>query len=83
MKVTKVLPEQPLASLGNDTEHQSTDIPAVPVLRSPLPHGLCVHQTSPPTRLPNRSITNSSNSDSVSGRDVITSTAAETCNVMH
>ena len=83
MKITRVLPEQPLASTGNDTEHPSTNIPAVPVLRSLLPHRLCVHQMPSPTELPNTSITNSSNPDSVSGSDVITSTAADTaCNAL-
>ena len=83
MKVTKVLPEQPLASIGNDTEHQATDIPVVPVLRSPPPHGLHVHQTPPPIGSPNTSVINSSNLDSVLGAGVISSTAADTaCNAL-
>ena len=52
-------------------------------MRLPPPHGLCVPQTLLPTESPNTSVNNSSNSDSVSGRDVITHTAADTaCNAL-
>ena len=83
MKVTTVLPKQPMVSTSDDQEQSSTNIPAVPVLRSPPPYGLCVCQTPPPTNLLSTQITNESNSDSVSGTDVITSTAADTaCNAL-
>ena len=59
-----------------------TNIPAVPVLRSP-PFGSWVCQMLPPTQLLNTTITDESNSDSVSGTDVITSAAADTaCNAL-
>ena len=83
MKVTTVPPKQPMVSTGDDKEQSSTNIPAVPVLRSLQPYGLCVHQAPPPTNLLNTQVTNESNSDSVSGTDVITSTAADTaCNAL-
>ena len=44
MKVTTVLPKQPTVSTGDDKEQSSTNIQAVPVLRSPPLYGLCVHQ---------------------------------------
>ena len=83
MKVTKVPAEQPPASTGNDMEHQSTDIPAVPVPRLPPPHGVCVCQTPPPIRLPSTSVTNSSNLDSISDTDVTSNTTADiACNAL-
>ena len=83
MKVTAVLPKKPHVSTGDDEEQQSTNIPAVPVLRSPPPFGPQVHQMSSPTQLANTTLTDKSNSDSVSGTDVITSVAADTaCNAL-
>ena len=38
VKVTTVLPKQPTVSTGDDKEQLSTNIPAVPVLRSPPPY---------------------------------------------
>ena len=35
MKVTAILPKKPCIPIGDDEEQPSTDIPAVPVLRSP------------------------------------------------
>ena len=78
MKVNSILPEQPLAFTGDNTGYLPTSIPAVPVLRLPPHHGLHIHQTPPPTESPNTSVNNSSSLDSVSGTDVITSTAADT-----
>ena len=83
MKVTTILPKKPHISMGNDEEQPSTDIPAVPVLRSPPPFGPCVWQTPSPAQLANTTLTDKLISDSVSGRDVITSVAADTaCNAL-
>ena len=51
MKVTTVLPKQPMVSTGDDKEQSSTNIPAVPVLRSLPPYGLHVHQAPPTTQI--------------------------------
>ena len=83
MKVTAILPKKPHISTGNDEEQPSTDIPAVPVLRSPPPFGPCVWQMPSPAQLANTTLTDKPNSDSVSGTDVITSVAADTaCNAL-
>ena len=83
MKVTAILPKKPRISMGDDEEQPSTNIPAVPVLRSPPPFGPWVHQTPSPTQLANTTLTDKSNSGSVSGMDVITSIAADTvCNAL-
>ena len=83
MKVTTVLPMKPIISKGDDKEQPLTDLPAVPVLRSPPPFGPRLCQMPSPTQLLNTMITDKSNSDSVSGTDVITSTAADTtCNAL-
>ena len=83
MKVTTILPKKPRISTGNDEEQPSTDIPAVPVLRPPPPFGPCVWQMLSPTWLPNTTLTDKPNSDSVSGADMITSIAADTaCNAL-
>ena len=83
MKVTAILPKKPCISTGDDEEQPSTDIPAVPVLRSPPPFGPHVWQTPSPTQLVNTTLTDKPNSDSVSGTDVITSIAANTaCNAL-
>ena len=42
-KVTSISQEQPSVPTGDAEGPKSTNIPAVPVLRSPLPYGLCVH----------------------------------------
>ena len=78
MKVTAILPKKPCISTGDDEEQPSTDIPAVPVLRSPPPFGPCVQQTPSPAQLANTTLTDKPNSDSVSGTDMITSVAADT-----
>ena len=83
MKVTTVLPKKPCISMGDDEEQPLTNIPAVPVLRSPPPFGPWVHQTLSPAQLANTTLTDKSNSDSVSGTDVILSIAADTaCNAL-
>ena len=83
MKVTTILPKKPNISTGDDEEQPSTDIPAVPVLRSPPPFGPCVWQMPSPAQLANTTLTDKPNSDSVSGTDVITSVAADTaCNAL-
>ena len=83
MKVTTIPLMKPTISKGDDKEQPPTDIPAVPVLRSPPPFGLWVCQMPSPTQLLNTTITDKSNSDSVSGTGVITSTAADTaCNAL-
>ena len=83
MKVTTILPKKPIISTGDDKEQPSTDIPAVPVLRLPPPFGPWVCQMLSPAQLSNTAITDESNSDSVSGTDVITSAAANTaCNAL-
>ena len=82
MKVTPVPPKKPHISMGND-EQPSTNIPAVPVLRSPPPFGPQVHQIPSPAQLANTTLTGKSNSNSVSGMDVITSIATDTaCNAL-
>ena len=78
MKVTTILPKKPHISRGDDEEQPSTDIPAVPVLRSPPPFGPHVCQTPSPTQLANTTSTDKPNSGSVSGTDVVTSVAADT-----
>ena len=83
MKVTTVLPKKPHISTGDDEEQPSTDIPAVPVLRSPPPFGPQVCQTPSPAQLANTTLNDKPSSDSVSGTDVITSVAANTaCNTL-
>ena len=83
MKVTAILPKKPHISTGDDEEQPSTNIPAVPVLRSPPPFGPGVCQMPSPIQLANTTLTDKSNSDSVSGTDVITSVAADTaCNAL-
>ena len=83
MKVTTVPPKKPSVSTGDNKEQPLTDIPAVPVLRSPPPFGPQVCQMLSPTQLANTTLTDKSNSDSVSGTDVITSVAADTaCNAL-
>ena len=78
-----ILHEQPSAPTGDDKGHQSTDFPAVPVLRSPPPFGLNVQQTLPHTELMNISNNVTSVSHDVSGPEVIYSSAADTaCNAL-
>ena len=48
MKVTTILPKEPVIPTGKSKEQPLTNIPAVPVLRSPPPIGSWVHQTQPP-----------------------------------
>ena len=82
MKKTTIPPKEMHISTGDDQEQSSTDIPTVPVLQSPPPFGLCIWQT-PPARLINTSLADTSNSDSVSGTNVISSNAADTaCDVL-
>ena len=82
MKKTTIPPKETCISTGNDQEQSSTDIPAVPVLQSPPPFGLCVWQMLP-AQLINTSLADTSNSDSVSGTNVISSNAADTaCNAL-
>ena len=64
MKVTAFLPKKPHVSMGDDEEQLSTDIPAVPVLRSPPHFGPHVWQTPSPTQFANTTLTDKSNSDS-------------------
>ena len=69
--------------MGDDEKQPSTNISAVPVLRSPPPFGPQVCQMPSPAQLANTTLTDKSNSDSVSGTDMITSTAANTaCNAL-
>ena len=69
--------------MDDDEEQPSTDIPAVPVLRSPPPFGPCVWQMPSPAQLANTTLIDKPNSDRVSGTDVITSVAADTaCNTL-
>ena len=83
MKVTAILPKKPCISTGDDEEQPSTDIPAVPVLRSPPPFGPPVCQMPSPTQLANTTLTDKPSSDSVLGRDMITSAAADmACNAL-
>ena len=83
MKVTTIPPKKPIISKHDDKEEPLTDVPAVPVLRSPSTFGPQVCQTPSPAQLLNTAITDESNSDSVSGTDVITSAAADTaCNAL-
>ena len=83
MKVTAILPKKPCISMGGDEEQPSTDIPAVPDLRSPPPLKPCVHQMPSPTQLAYTTLTDKPSSDSVLGTDVITSAAADTaCNAL-
>ena len=63
MKVTAIPPKKPYISTGDDEEQPSTDIPAVPVLRSPPPFGPCVWQTLSPTQLANTTLTDKPNSE--------------------
>ena len=81
MKVTAIPPKKPCISMGDDEEQPSRNIPAIPVLRSPPHFGPWLHQTPSPTQLANTTLTDKSNSDSVSGTDVVISVAADTaCN---
>ena len=48
-KVTSVPQKQPSVPTGNNEGPTSTNIPAIPVLRSPPPYGLPVHQAPSPT----------------------------------
>ena len=83
MKLTTISPKESIISTGNAKEQPLTDIPAIPVLRSPPPFGLWVCPMLPPAQLLNTPITDESNSNSVSGTDVITSAAADTaCNAL-
>ena len=83
MKVTAIPPKKPCISKGDDEEQPSSNIPAVPVLRSPPPFGPWVCQTLSPTQLANTAITDKLNSNSVSGTDMVTSVAADTaCNAL-
>ena len=83
MKVTAIPPQKPRISTGNDEEQPSTNIPAVPALRSPPHFGLWVHQMLSATQLANTILTDKSNLDSVSGTDMITRIAADAaCNAL-
>ena len=83
MKVTTIPPKKPHISTGDDEEQPSTNIPAVPVPRSPPSFGPQVCQTPSPAQLANTTLTDKLNSDSVSGTDMITSIAADTaCNAL-
>ena len=79
MKKTTILPKEMHISTGDDQEQSSTDIPAVPVLQSLPPFGLHVWQMLP-AQLINTSLADTSNSDSVSGTNVISNNAA--CNAL-
>ena len=65
MKVTAVPPKKPCISMGDDEEQLSTNIPAVPVLRSPPPFGPQLCQMPPPAQLVNTTIIDKSKLDSV------------------
>ena len=83
MKVTAILPKKSHISTGDDEEQPSTNIPAIPVPRSPSPFGPQVCQTLSPTQLVTAALTDKSNSDSVSGTGMITSIAADAaCNAL-
>ena len=83
MKVTAILPKKACVSVSNDEEQPSTDIPAVPVLRSPPPFGPHVCQMPSTTQLANTTLTDKPSSDSVLGTDMITSVAADmACNTL-
>ena len=82
-KVTSVPQEQPSDTTGDDMGHTSRNIPAVPVLRSPPTYQLCVPRTPTPTESFNISVDNTTNSDNVSGSEVISHAAAGTaCNAL-
>ena len=83
MKKTPVPPKEISVCTGDEQEQSSTSIPAVPVLQSPPPFG--IHAWQPPSsgQLANTPFTDKSNSDSVSGTNVINSDAADTaCNAL-
>ena len=80
MKKTQAPPKETCAPTGKLQEQPSTDIPAVPVLQSPPPFGPSVWQT-PPAQLINTSLADTSNLDSVSGTNMISSDATNiACN---
>ena len=75
-KVTCILLKQLSVPTGEEEGPISSDIPTVPVLRSPPPYGLCVHQTLPPAESVNMSSDNTTDSDNVSGSEVILNSVA-------
>ena len=82
-KVTSVLSKQPPTTMSDDMGHTSTNIPAVSVLRSLPPYGLHVQQIPLPPGSLNISVDSTTNSNNVSGSEVITHTAADTaCNAL-
>ena len=82
MKKTQAPPKETSVPTGESQEQPSTDIPTVPVLQSPLPFGPCVWQM-PPAQLINTLLADTSNLNSVSGTNVISSDATDiACNAL-
>ena len=82
MKKTQAPPKETHVPTGESQEQPSTDIPAVPVLWSPPPFGPSVQQMLP-AQLINTSLADTSNLDSVSGTNVISSDATDiACNAL-
>ena len=66
-KIACIPLKQPSISTGEEEGPISSDIPTVPVLRSPPPYGFHVHQTPLPAESMNMSIDSTTDSDNVSG----------------
>ena len=82
MKKTQAPPKETSVPTGELQEQPSTDIPTVPVLQSPPPFRPSVWQMLP-AQLINTSLADTSNLDSVSGTNVISSDATDiACNVL-
>ena len=82
MKKTQAPPKETHVPIGESQEQPSTDIPTVPVLWSPPPFGPCEWQTLP-AQLINTSLADTSNLDSVSGTNMISSDATDiACNAL-
>ena len=83
MKKTPVPQKETSVSAGDEQEQPSTKIPIVPFLQSLPPFGLHTWQPPSSAQLANTPFTDKSNSDSVSGTNVISSDAADTaCNAL-
>ena len=82
MKKTQASPKETHVPTGESQEQPSTDIPTVPVLQSPPPFGSHVWQTLP-TQLINTSLADTSNLDSVSSTNLISSDTTDiACNAL-
>ena len=82
MKKSQALPKETHVPTGKLQEQPSTDIPAVPVLQSPPPFRPHVWQMLP-AQLTNTSLADTSNLDSASGTNMISSDTTDiACNVL-